>query len=593
MEQVTLILPGADRAFWEDELKAHRELLRNVAQGHREVVYAGGYDPPDEVEKPPGEEELVLEEVIVYPPLAALRSKRPPKAVQGPSGWVYHSTSFGFLRPHDWPRSLAISIVEAPLFDPLILLTIMCNCTTMAWASPLDPPGTEKEAILAVLEWVYLYVFTFELLTKMVAYGLVMHDHSYLRDAWCQLDFVVVSLAWLPIFFPATFGNMSAIRSVRALRPLRALKRVPGMPVLVGSILQSLPPLGTVVGLTFFFFIVFGIVGVELFKGVLHYRCADPDLLRARELSAWPDPTAPLPEDSSALSAWSAHAGGVVAGIGARANDTLAELIGATLSGGTAAAAAAAAASYLHAALSGGPGVDALERPARTRRALRGGGGGGGGGGTTSSVGDEEGEEEDPDSGKYCMPGGDSCAADGMVCHDFGRHPSPHSTPKPNPNPNPNPKLHSPNPGPGPTSTPQVCHYFEDNPNGGTTSFDNVVLTSIALMQALTFDTWTDPMFGVMNAYAYVAWVYFILAAIVGGEFHRRVSLNPWTHSLHHCPPPALPCPRALHFHAIIRAHARGRHVYRQSLPRCHLRRVHARAGDGGSGNRTDQTCTP
>jgi hypothetical protein len=34
---------------------------------------------------------------------------------------------------------------------------------------------------------------------------------------------------------------MSAIRGVRALRPLRALKRVPGMPVLVASILKSIP----------------------------------------------------------------------------------------------------------------------------------------------------------------------------------------------------------------------------------------------------------------------------------------------------------------------------------------------------------------
>ena len=138
----------------------------------------------------------------------------------------------------------------------------------MAWSSPLDPPGTTKQDLLAVLEWVYLYIFTFELTMKIIAYGFVCHKHSYLRDAWCQLDFVVVSLAWLPILFPAVFGNMSAIRSVRALRPLRALKRVPGMPVLVGSILQSLPALGNVAGLSAFLFLVFGIIGMNLFKGV-------------------------------------------------------------------------------------------------------------------------------------------------------------------------------------------------------------------------------------------------------------------------------------------------------------------------------------
>jgi hypothetical protein len=51
---------------------------------------------------------------------------------------------------------------------------------------------------------------------------------------------------------------------------MRALKRVPGMPVLVGSIFKSLPALANVGGIAAFFFIIYAIVGVELFKGVLH-----------------------------------------------------------------------------------------------------------------------------------------------------------------------------------------------------------------------------------------------------------------------------------------------------------------------------------
>ena len=63
-----------------------------------------------------------------------------------------------------------------------------------------------------------------------------------------QLDFAVVSLAWLPILFPQ-LGNYSAFRTIRALRPLRALKRVPGMPVLVKSIMDAMPRLFTVISL--------------------------------------------------------------------------------------------------------------------------------------------------------------------------------------------------------------------------------------------------------------------------------------------------------------------------------------------------------
>ena len=74
--------------------------------------------------------------------------------------------------------------------------------------------------------------------------------------------------------FPDLQLNMSALRSVRALRPLRALKRVPGMPVLVNSMLQSFPPLVTVLGITFFFFLVLGIVGMNMFQGVRRRRHA-------------------------------------------------------------------------------------------------------------------------------------------------------------------------------------------------------------------------------------------------------------------------------------------------------------------------------
>ena len=111
----------------------------------------------------------------------------------------------------------------------------------MAWVSPLDPPGTPKAAFIDVCEWVFLAIFTGELLTKMVAYGLIFHAEAYLRDPWCQLDFAVVSLAWLPILLPSwESANVNVVRSVRALRPLRALKRLPGMPALVSSILGVL-----------------------------------------------------------------------------------------------------------------------------------------------------------------------------------------------------------------------------------------------------------------------------------------------------------------------------------------------------------------
>jgi voltage-dependent calcium channel L type alpha-1S len=260
--------PRAENDFYsldDDELLDHKDLLRSALTEHR--VYGGSAEDFEE------DSEFALEEKGAHESIYALGLRYPPTAVKGASGWIYHSTSFGCMRPSFCLRRLAIHIVESPPFDPLILTTIIVNCATMAWSSPLDPPGTAKQDLLARLETVYLAVFTFELVAKMIAYGVFFHTHSYLRDAWCQLDFVVVSLAWLPLLYPS-MGNMSAIRSIRALRPLRALKRVPGMPKLVNSIIKSLPALVNVAMMTIFLILVFGIIGINLFKGILHRRCA-------------------------------------------------------------------------------------------------------------------------------------------------------------------------------------------------------------------------------------------------------------------------------------------------------------------------------
>lgn len=133
-----------------------------------------------------------------------------------------------------YPLPAVTHVVRTVLLLAVASWAQLANCTTMAWQSPLDPPDTAKadfidvratapharglatagrwsaltpighvHLVAQVCEWVYLYIFTFELTVKIVAYGFLMHDGSYLRDAWCQLDFIVVSLAWIPIIFPS------------------------------------------------------------------------------------------------------------------------------------------------------------------------------------------------------------------------------------------------------------------------------------------------------------------------------------------------------------------------------------------------------
>lgn len=127
-------------------------------------------------------------------------------------------------------------------------------------------------------------LFTVEMFFKVVAMGFALHPNAYLRDRWNWLDFSVVCAGWVDL--AATWAGdansasvLSSLRAVRVLRPLRTLKQLPSMQALIASMLGSIPQMGNVVGILLFFLVVSGILGVQLFSGLLRHQChvAGPD----------------------------------------------------------------------------------------------------------------------------------------------------------------------------------------------------------------------------------------------------------------------------------------------------------------------------
>lgn len=82
--------------------------------------------------------------------LEGLDESPPAVTLRGPSGKVYSGTSMCCFRQADLPRRLAIRLVEIKSFELCILFTILSNCATMAWESPLDPCCTPKASFIDV-----------------------------------------------------------------------------------------------------------------------------------------------------------------------------------------------------------------------------------------------------------------------------------------------------------------------------------------------------------------------------------------------------------------------------------------------------------
>ena len=216
---------------------------------------------------------------------------------------------------HSAFRKSLRDIVNDPNFDNFILLCIVISSVALA----VEEPGQNAEVleIIAMMDLFFTVVFTMECLLKILCQGLLCEsDHTYLKNSWNVLDFLIVVAGLVDMAMtqqavgvcanPAggTFLMVEGFNSttlacevaggiytkeseikwvrtfrvLRALRPLRVIKRVPELKQVVNSLFQSIPTLANVLMVLVIFWLIFGILGVQLFKGQF-YTCSDGDVV--------------------------------------------------------------------------------------------------------------------------------------------------------------------------------------------------------------------------------------------------------------------------------------------------------------------------
>ncbi|XP_042683623.1 voltage-dependent T-type calcium channel subunit alpha-1H [Centrocercus urophasianus] len=183
-------------------------------------------------------------------------------------------TAFFCLKQTTRPRSWCLRLVCNPWFEHVSMLVILLNCVTLGMFQPCEDVECQSErcTILEAFDDFIFAFFAVEMVIKMVALG-IFGQKCYLGDTWNRLDFFIVMAGMMEYSLDGHNVSLSAIRTVRVLRPLRAINRVPSMRILVTLLLDTLPMLGNVLLLCFFVFFIFGIVGVQLWAGLLRNRC--------------------------------------------------------------------------------------------------------------------------------------------------------------------------------------------------------------------------------------------------------------------------------------------------------------------------------
>ncbi|KFV75725.1 Voltage-dependent T-type calcium channel subunit alpha-1I, partial [Struthio camelus australis] len=192
--------------------------------------------------------------------------------------------SIYLFSPHNRFRLLCQTIIAHKLFDYVVLAFIFLNCITIALERPQIEHRSTERIFLTVSNYIFTAIFVAEMTLKVVSLGLYFGDQAYLRSSWNILDGFLVFVSLIDIVVSVAsaggakiLGVLRVLRLLRTLRPLRVISRAPGLKLVVETLISSLKPIGNIVLICCAFFIIFGILGVQLFKGKF-YHCLGVDI---------------------------------------------------------------------------------------------------------------------------------------------------------------------------------------------------------------------------------------------------------------------------------------------------------------------------
>ena len=148
--------------------------------------------------------------------------------------------------------------------------------------------SVEFQTTMAILDVVLFVTFWVELVCKLIAYGFVHHPESYLKRSSSNiLDFTVVLATSVDVLLSLMGFSSSAklFRLLRVLRLVRLLLIIDGMHIILYTLMKALPSVSAILALQATSFLVFGILGINIFSGQ-YYRCIEEIKLHRWECDA-------------------------------------------------------------------------------------------------------------------------------------------------------------------------------------------------------------------------------------------------------------------------------------------------------------------
>jgi Ion transport protein len=210
-------------------------------------------------------------------------------------------------------RASIILVTESAIFGWLSLVMILLSCINLALNSPAVSACLSAHignisacGSLGMYVWYIDYItagyFITEIVLFMIANGVILGKHAYLRDPWNILDVFIVTLFVASLIVPPNQGQiLRMLRAFQAIRPLRVIIRFPSLRLVVLASLVSLPRARYVLVVILLVCYVFAVIGVANFAGSFNY-CNDPSIVNIADCVGSFNASQPFSIDPSSFS---------------------------------------------------------------------------------------------------------------------------------------------------------------------------------------------------------------------------------------------------------------------------------------------------
>lgn len=153
-------------------------------------------------------------------------------------------------------------LVDSDAFNLGIAGVIVVNAIVLGLETFPSMMNAYGDQLILANEVCYA-IFVVELVLRFASYG--RRPQDFFKNGWNVFDLIIIGGVWIP----GIRENATLLRILRLARIARLLRFLPDARVLISTVVRSLPPLGSIVILTFLILFLYGMVGWAMFGAAL------------------------------------------------------------------------------------------------------------------------------------------------------------------------------------------------------------------------------------------------------------------------------------------------------------------------------------